>query len=227
MDFFLLLWLSFLAGFLAPISSPCILVMYPGYIAFLARRSQDGTGTQIRPALIGITISCGILVSLLAGGIVFSLLVMSAGGAVRAIVTPVIYVILLVLSLSLIFGTGSGRTVSLPLPLLPADPLAAAFLYGALFGIIILPCNAAALVLLFALAATAGGFSDGLGSFLLYGAGVIAPLLILSFLSQARSHAFLDILSRHQRAIRITAGIFMLAIALWYLALLAVPVLPV
>ncbi len=223
MDFFLLLWLSFLAGILAPITSPCVLVMYPGYIAFLARRSQDDTGTQIHPALVGITISCGILLSLLAGGIVFSFLVTFLGGTVRAVVTTVIYVILLVLSLFLIFGSGSRRTVSLPPLLRPANPLAAAFLYGALFGIIILPCNAAALVLLLALAATAGGFTDGLGSFLLYGTGVIAPLLILSFVSGARSHAFLDILSRHQRAIRITAGIFMLAIALWYLALPVIP----
>ena len=138
-----------------------------------------------------------------------------------------IYGILLVLSLLLIFGAGSGRTISVPPLLRPENPLAAAFLYGALFGIIILPCNAAALVLLLALAATAGGFSDGLGSFLLYGAGVIAPLLILSLLSQARSRAFLEILSRHQRAIRITAGIFMFAIALWYLALLAIPAVTV
>lgn len=227
MDFLLLLWLSFLAGVLAPISSPCVLVMYPGYIAFLARRSRTGSGTQIRPALVGITISCGILLSLLAGGIVFSLLVTVYGGTVRALATPVIYVILLGLSLSLIFGIGSGRTVSLPPLLRPANPLVAAFLYGALFGIIILPCNAAALVLLLALAATAGGFSDGLGSFLLYGIGVIVPLLILSFLSEARSRALLNILSRHRRAIRIAAGMSMLAIALWYLALLVIPALPV
>jgi cytochrome c-type biogenesis protein len=223
MELYLLLWLSFLAGIFAPLGSPCVLIIYPGYLAFLAIRASEADRQQVHPGLIGTIVSCGILVSLLAGGFVFSALVRSAGGPARDIITPAIYSLLLLLSLLLIFDTGYRRMGSL-LPLFqPTDPLAAAFLYGCMFGIIILPCNAAALVVLLALAASATGFWAGMGAFLLYGIGVTIPLLILAFLSRARSDALLQFLSGHQRAIRVIAGLFMMAIALWYLALIVVP----
>ncbi len=217
MEASLLLWLSFIAGILAPLASPCVLVLYPGYLVFLA-----GTfPSPMRLALAGTIITCGVLLSLLAGGIVFSLLLQSAGELFRSAVTTAIYLLLLVLALLLIFGSRPLQALPLPQMIRSASPLTGAFLYGALFGIILLPCNAAALVVLLALAATATGFWAGLGAFLLYGAGLVVPLLALALLSDARSSAVLGFITTRQTAIRIASGIFMLIIALWNLALIA------
>ncbi len=218
METALLLWLSFIAGLLAPLASPCVLVLYPGYLAFLAETSRI---SPIRPALAGTIIACGVFLSLLAGGIVFSLLLQAFGEPFRSILTTAIYLLLLVLSLLLISGSNPWHAVPLPKVIRSASPLTGAFLYGALFGLIILPCNAASLVVLLALAATATGFLAGLGAFLLYGAGLVLPLLALALLSGDRSSAFLTLVTVHQTGIRVGAGLFMLLIAVWNLALIA------
>ena len=219
----MLFFLSFLAGILAPLSSPCVLVLYPGYLAFLAGTSH-GEGQRPRPAVTGIAIACGVLASLLLGGMIFSALAQWPGNLFHRIVIPLIYLLLLVFALILIFGAVSGRPATqLPLRLparRPQSPLAAAFQYGALFGIIILPCNAAAILVLLALAASATGFFTGTAAFFLYGLGVIFPLLVIACLSQARSSAFIRFVVRHETIIQAGAGLFMLLVAIFSLAVI-------
>jgi cytochrome c-type biogenesis protein len=94
MDGTTLLWFSFLAGIYAPVGSPCVMVLYPGYISFLA---GNGGGKQaISPFSLGILVASGVIISLLAGGILFTLLVQVLGGTAREIITPVAYLLLLI-----------------------------------------------------------------------------------------------------------------------------------
>jgi len=58
-----------------------------------------------------------------------------------------------------------------------------AFLLGPFFGIIILPCNAAAVVALLAIGTTHSGFLANLGSFFAFGMGMSLPLLAFAALS--------------------------------------------
>ena len=123
----------------------------------------------------------------------------------------------------MIFDINFGK-ISLPNPLPRLDnPFTAAFFLGMTFGIVILPCNAAAVIVLLALAATATGLFEGLGAFLSFGLGITLPLLILAALSQAASREVMGYLTRHRRAIRLTGGIIMLIISVWYLILLFLP----
>ena len=222
MDTSTLFWLSFLAGIYASVGAPCALILYPGYISFLAGRAGDERHRP-EPFTLGILVAMGVIVAMLIGGLIFSLAVETGGETVRNVFIPAAFIILFFLSLLLILDINFGKiTIANPVPRLN-NPFAAAFFLGMTFGIVILPCNAAAVVVLLALAATATGLFEGLGAFLSFGLGITLPLLILAALTQTTSRQVLGYLTRHRRAIRLTGGIIMLIISVWYLTLLFLP----
>jgi cytochrome c-type biogenesis protein len=224
MDGMTTLWLSFLAGIYAPVGSPCVIVLYPAYISFLA--GSDGKRKPgISPFRLGLAVSAGVILSLLAGGILFDLLLQVMGSVIRMIVTPAAFLLLLVFSLLLLFDIDPSRSPGkIPLPragTLP--PYGAALLLGLLFGLIILPCNAAVILVLIALATTATGAVESLGIFLAFGAGMILPLILISGISRLRSRQVMAILTTHRLLVQRTAGLVMFLIAAWYLALFFFP----
>ncbi len=222
MDSATLFWLSFLAGIYAPVGSPCAIILYPGYLSFLAGRPGDDRAVR-SPLLLGCAVAAGVIVSMLAGGLIFMGLLDIFGGGTRVIITAVLFLVLLVFSLFLILGIDPGRYgKSIPVPR-PEKPLPAAFFLGLTFGIIIIPCNAAVIVVLLALASSARGFIDGIGSFLCFGFGVTLPLIVLAGLSQVRSRQLTGFLQHNLRLIQVVSGMVMLAISLWYLGLLFFP----
>jgi cytochrome c-type biogenesis protein len=222
MDTLTLFWLSFLAGMYAPVGSPCVLVLFPGYLSFLAGR-PGANRSGFTPFPVGIAVAAGVIVSMLVGGLLFIGVLHSIGGEARGIITAALFVILLAFSLFLIFDIDYERYAkTIPIPR-PGKSLPAAFLFGTTFGIIILPCNAASIAVLLALAATASGFFEGLGSFLCFGIGITLPLIIIAGISQVRNRRVMDFLHSNRRAIRVISGIFMLVISLWYLVLLFFP----
>jgi cytochrome c-type biogenesis protein len=224
MDTATLFWLSFLAGIYAPIGSPCVLVLYPGYISFLAGRSEANR-IGFAPFTLGIAVAAGVIISMLIGGLLFTGILQIIGDEARIIITAALFVILLIFSLFLLFDIDYERyTNPIPAPRL-GKPLPAAFLLGLTFGAIILPCNAASIAVLLALAASASGFLEGLGAFLCFGLGITLPLILIATLSQAQNRQVIDFLKSNRRAIRVISGLFMLVISLWYLVLLLFPVL--
>jgi len=98
-----------------------------------------------------------------------------------------------------------------------------AFLLGLLFGVIILPCNAAVIMFLLALAITTSGAVEAMGLFLAFGAGMTLPLLLIAAISRFRSRQVMDFLSRHRLLVRRIAGLVMLLISIWYLMLFFFP----
>jgi cytochrome c-type biogenesis protein len=219
MDSLSLFWLSFLAGMYAPLGSPCVIILYPGYISFLATRSGDDQGRFSQITLAG-AVAAGVIVSLFIGGFVFTGILHTLGGGARVLVTAALFLILLIFSLFLIFGIDYGQLVKTIRVPRVGRPLPAAFLLGLVFGIIILPCNAAAIAVLLALASSASGFTAGLGSFVCFGFGMTFPLIIIANLSEVRKRQFNDFLHRNQKRIRQISGLVMLGISLWYLVLL-------
>jgi cytochrome c-type biogenesis protein len=221
-DIGILLWLSFLAGIYAPVGSPCVITLYPGFISFLAGRSGDDGG-RFAPLALGVVVAAGVLIALFAGGVLFSFLVQLWGIPVRSVLTPAVFIALLIFSMLLILDIDMvGITQLIPV-LRPENPLLAALLLGMIFGVIILPCNAASIAMLLALTVTASGFFEGLGVFLCFGTGMVLPLLIIAGISQAGQRRVLLFLTRHRRLIRGIAGLSMLMIAAWYLALFFFP----
>jgi len=213
-------WLAFLAGVYAPLSSPCVLPLYPGFLSFLAGNRGDSGESRGRSLLaLGIVVACGVLISMLAVGVIFTAVVQVSLSRFLSVLSPFAFLVLAAFSVMLILDIDFSRYmrgISAPRS---GRPVVDAFLMGLFFGIVILPCNAAAPVALLAIGTTVPGFLANLGSFFAFGIGMSLPLLAFAALSEVKSREVLSWLSRHRRAVRAMAGALMLGISIYYLAL--------
>ncbi len=214
--------MAFLAGLYAPLGSPCVIPLYPGFLSFLA-----GTGAsserKYSMLMLGCVVAAGVIISMLAFGIVYVTVVQVSLSRFLSLISPAAFLVLAAFSVVLILDIDFSRwtgTVSLPRS---GRPLVDAFLLGLFFGIIILPCNAAAVVALLAIGTTLSGFLANLGSFFAFGMGMSLPLLGFAALSLSRSREVLAWLSRHRRAVRVVAGVVMLGVSLYYLIFVFFP----
>jgi cytochrome c-type biogenesis protein len=217
MDLPALLLLSFLAGIYAPLGSPCVIILYPGYLAFLA-----GTGNEegFRPSLLALAVASGVILSLLAGGILFGLVIQTAGPSARVFLQAAASALLLASALSLIFDPAQvpwNRAVPVPRG---GTPYGAAFVLGLFMGIIILPCNAAIIFVLLTLAASAGSLTEAVALFFAFGTGMVLPLLIIAAIPLSGARLIQGFLVRYRRGVQLAAGFVMFGIAVVYLALL-------
>jgi cytochrome c-type biogenesis protein len=207
---------AFAAGLLAPLGAVCVLPLYPGYLSFLSGQAGSAGGLRAR-VILGLTAGGGILVSMLAFGlIVVSLLSLPLSRAL-GIISPVAYTLLLVIGLLLI--SGRSPEIPLPSPRIPAEkgPFLGAFLFGLFFGILILPCNAAPVAILLVLSTSTLDFLSSLASFILFGAGMAVPLVVISAMSSWRGNRITDVLVNHRRTINLLTGALMVAVSVYYL----------
>lgn len=215
--------MAFLAGIYAPVGSPCVIPLFPGFLAFLAGKSGGIDRTHSMFSL-GLVVAAGVLVSMLAFGIIFVALVQVSLARFLSVISPVAFLILAAFSVILILDIDLSRlTGGVALPRSGRSVLDA-FLLGLFFGIIILPCNAVAVVALLAIGTTTTGLLANLGSFLSFGIGMSLPLLVFAGISEARSREILAWLTRHRRIINIVAGVVMLGVSLYYLLVVFFPV---
>ncbi|MDD1719872.1 MAG: sulfite exporter TauE/SafE family protein [Methanoregulaceae archaeon] len=211
---------AFLAGVLTPLGAVCVLPLYPAFIAHLAR-----TGTREvaagRAILPGFTVVAGIISSMLCTGLIFTFLLRTAISSVSEWLTPVLYTVLLAAGILILLD------VDVKIPHFgnyfkkAETPAIRAFLFGAFFGLLALPCNPGPLILLFALSTSAVSALENLVLFLLFGVGMALPLLVVSIVSTIRPVSVSGFLSRWRRELQIFSGVALIAISIWYLALYA------
>ncbi len=223
MDLYAAWWMAFLAGIYAPVGSPCVIPLFPGFLAFLAGRSGDSDRTHSM-LIFGGVIAAGVILSMLVFGIIFVALVQVSLARFLSIISPIAFLVLAVFSIILILDIDLSRwTGGASLPR-SGRPVLDAFLLGLFFGVIILPCNAVAVVALLAIGTTTSGLLTNLGSFLSFGIGMSLPLLVFAGLSEARSREILAWLSRHRKVVNLVAGLLMLGVSLYYLLFVVFPV---
>lgn len=215
--------MAFLAGIYAPVGSPCVIPLFPGFLAFLSGKSGGIDRTHSMFSL-GLVVAAGVIVSMLAFGVIFVALVQVSLARFLSVISPVAFLVLAAFSVILILDLDLSRlTGGVALPR-SGKPVLDAFLLGLFFGIIILPCNAVAVVALLAIGTTTTGLLANLGSFLSFGIGMSLPLLVFAGISEARSREILAWLSRHRRIINTAAGVVMLGVSLYYLLVVFFPV---
>jgi cytochrome c-type biogenesis protein len=202
---------SFSLGLLAT-TSPCVLPLYPGFLAYLSG-GQNGKEIQGR-YLLGVFVLAGVLTMMLALGGIIALLSISVGRALSVII-PVADTVIILLGMLLLLNINPFK--SLPQVQIPlfSHPFANAFLYGLLYGPIALPCSGPLVVSIFALSVTVSEALSKLNIFLWFGLGFGLPLLALSFLSGTAQRWITRQFAVHARIINFLSGLLLLIVGVY------------
>lgn len=205
---------SLLLGLLAT-TSPCVLPLYPGFLAYLSGQTEAGAGRQ--RYFLGLFVLAGVLTMMLAlGGIIAALAVPI--GSILAYVVPLADFLILLLGILLLLDRNPFKMIpQIRVPVL-RHPFLNAYTYGLLYGPITLPCSAPLVVGIFALSLTAAEAFSKFWVFVWFGLGFGVPLLILSLLSGALQRQLTTLFARHSRLINIVGGLLLVGVAVYDIA---------
>lgn len=196
-------------------TSPCILPLYPGYLAYLSGTAQ--TSGRQRSYFLGFFVLAGVLVMMLTLGMIVSVLSLSVG-RVLSVVIPLVDLLLIILGIMLLVDKNPFKALPQVKAPLVRNPYFNAFVYGLLYGPIALPCSGPLVVSIFAISLTAAEALERLSVFLWFGLGFGLPLLILSFLSGALQRSITRWFARHARLVNISGGLLLTGIGVYDLA---------
>jgi cytochrome c-type biogenesis protein len=202
---------SIFLGILAT-GSPCVLPLYPGFLAYLSGGQQalSGRGRY----LLGFFVLAGVLVMMLALGGLIALLSVSIGSAL-SVAIPLADLLIVSLGVMLIFDRNPFKSLpQIKVPVL-SHPYVNAFIYGLLYGPIALPCSGPLVVGIFALSFTAEEVLGKMAVFLWFGLGFGLPLLLLSFLAGASQRWITRQFAVHSRAINLVGGFLLVGIGVY------------
>jgi cytochrome c-type biogenesis protein len=202
---------TLLLGLLAT-SSPCVLPLYPGFLAYLS--GQAGTSAGQQRYFFGFFVLAGVLTMMLA-----------MGGLIAALALPIgrilMYVIpltdMLILSLGVLLVLDRNPFKAIPQIRIPGlrHPFLHAYIYGLLYGPLTLPCSGPLVVSIFALSLTVREALSTLWVFLWFGVGFGTPLLIISLLSGALQQQLTVLFARKSRLINAIGGLLLIGIAIY------------
>lgn len=205
---------SYALGLLS-MTSPCVLPLYPGFLAYLS--GQTELASPLRRALLGPLVLAGVLTMTLVLGGLIAALAISVGRAL-AVVIPLADAVILGLGVALLFDRNPFvRLPQIRIPIL-RRPLVNAFAYGLLYGPVALPCSGPLVVAVFALSLTVGEAADKLWVFLWFGIGFGTPLLVLSVLSAGLQRRLTRLFASQSRRINVLGGTALVVVAVYDLA---------
>jgi cytochrome c-type biogenesis protein len=200
---------SLLLGLLTT-TSPCILPLYPGFLAYLGGQNKIGRQRYF----LGFFVLAGVLSMMVALGCLIALLVVPIGKVLLYII-PLADLLIFLLGILLLFNINPFKKIpQIQLPVL-RHPYGNAYVYGLLYGPIALPCSGPMVVSIFALSFTASEAFSQLWAFLCFGLGLGIPLLVLSFLSAALQRQLTVIFARHNRYVNLISGLLLVGIAIY------------
>lgn len=200
---------SLLLGLLTT-TSPCILPLYPGFLAYLGGQNKIGRQRYF----LGFFVLAGVLSMMVALGCLIALLVVPIGKVLLYII-PLADLLIFLLGILLLFNINPFKKIpQIQLPIL-RHPYGNAYVYGLLYGPIALPCSGPMVVSIFALSFTASEAFSQLWVFLCFGLGLGIPLLVLSFLSAALQRQLTVIFARHNRYVNLISGLLLVGIAIY------------
>lgn len=197
------LFTPFLLGVVSAMS-PCLLPLYPGFIAYLAgNAAAAGRGT----AILGLAVVAGVLTVVIAVGVAVSALAVPLSGLLTVLV-PLTTVVLATLGLLLLVGRNPfARLASVSVPVID-HPGAQAYAYGMMLGPIAIPCSGPFLIAMLAISLGIGDASARIGTFIVFGLGFGLPLILLSLVSAARGQAFARwVAARHGILLRVAGAL--------------------
>lgn len=202
---------TFLAPFLLGIgaaASPCLLPLYPGFIAYVAGSGAPaGRGT----AILGLAVVGGVLTAVISVGVVVSVLAVPLSGLLELVV-PATTIVLAAVGLLLLAGRNPfARLASLRVPVVKR-PVAQAYVYGIMLGPVAIPCSGPFLVALLAISVGVADAGARIGTFVVFGLGFGLPLILMSLAGAARGQAVARwVAARHGIVLRVAGALLIVA----------------
>lgn len=202
---------SFLLG-IGSAASPCLLPLYPAFLAFLVGGSAQSGAVRHSRGLYGVMVVLGVVTALIVVGAIVTALSLSLGTLLQFVVPATTVALVL---LGLIMLTGRNPFVAIPAMRMPVvrQPLAQAFVYGLLFGPVALPCAGAFVVALLAISLGAAEAAGRMLTFVAYGLGFGLPLIALSLIGATRAQSIAQLMARYHRPLMRVAGVLLIAAA--------------
>jgi cytochrome c-type biogenesis protein len=209
------LLLAFTLG-LGSAASPCLLPLYPSFLAYLTANARALEGRRAS-GFLGLIILGGVLTTMLV--VAAMLVVLSAPlGSLLGVLIPAIDLLLIALGLALLAGRNPfERLPGASVPIV-ANPYGQAYLYGLMLGPLALPCAGAFALSLVAFSIGVEELAPRILTFLAFGLGFGLPLALLSLLAGARRQQVVRFVTRHHRTIEIVGGLILIAVGIWDLA---------
>ena len=204
---------SLTIGLLAT-TSPCVLPLYPGFLAYISG-GQDGLQGKPSRYFLGFFVLAGVLTMMLALGGIIALLSVSIGKALSFII-PIADAIIILFGIMLLFNVNPFKKLpQVQVPFL-SHPFVNAFIYGLLYGPIALPCSGPLVVSIFALSLTVVDALGKLNVFLWFGMGFGIPLLVLSFLLSGAAQRWITRqFAMRAQLINFMSGLLLLGVGLY------------
>lgn len=194
-------------------TSPCVLPLYPGFLAYISG-GREGMENKAGRYFLGFFVLAGVLTMMLALGGIIALLSVSIG-RVLSIVIPLADTVIILLGVLLLLDLNPFKSLpQVQVPVL-SHPFINAFIYGLLYGPIALPCSGPLVVSIFALSLTAAEAISKLNVFFWFGMGFGIPLLILSFLSGAAQRWITRQFALRARLINMVSGLLLLGVGVY------------
>ncbi len=194
-------------------TNPCVLPLYPGFLAYLSGGQETFQNSRGR-YFLGVFVLAGVLTMMLVLGGIIAALSVSFGQAL-SILIPIADLILLTLGGLLLVNINPFKKIpQVNIPFLK-HPFANAFVYGLLYGPITLPCSGPLILGIFAYSFTAGEVLSKLSVFFWFGIGFGIPLLVLSLLSGASQRWITRQFARRARLINTIGGLLLVGVALF------------
>jgi cytochrome c-type biogenesis protein len=205
--------------------TPCILPLYPAFLAYLtgattiaaaAPGAAAAAGPRLSPIAAAGLVWAGVVLGMAAIGAVLAALTLSFGSVLRYLL-PAADGLLILLGVLLLLGRNPfARLPQIsPRGLGSAGPVFGALFYGLLFAPIALPCSGPFLVGIFAYSLSIGDAAQQLAFFGFFGIGFGLPLFVLGALGQARGAQLARALVRWERPLQLVLGVVLVAIGVW------------
>lgn len=205
---------------LASAASPCLLPLYPAFLAYLtgASGAEAGSGAARKVSgFLGLAVLAGLITSM----IIIGLIVVAISAPISAVLGYAIPLIdALLITIGVLLLAGINPFLKAPMIKVPGarGPLSRAYVYGMFLGPIALPCAGPFLIALLAFSVGTTETVEQIGTFVVFALGFGLPLVLLSVLARARQDQVVRFLARHHRKIEIVSGVLLIGAGIWDLS---------